>query len=42
MKKSLDAGQKHVNLTVIRGIKALCQSERAERFRLLKLGKSIV
>jgi hypothetical protein len=27
MKKSLDAGQKPVNLMVIRGIKASCQRE---------------
>jgi len=27
VKKSLDAGQKRVNLTVIRGIKAQCQVE---------------
>jgi hypothetical protein len=42
VKKSLDAGRKPVNLTVIRGIKASCQSERAGRFRLLKPGESIV
>jgi hypothetical protein len=42
VKKSLDAGQKPVNLTVIRRIKAQCQSERAGRFGLLKPVKSIV
>lgn len=41
-KKSLDAAQKPVNLTVIKGIKAPCQSERTECFRVLKRGKTIV
>jgi hypothetical protein len=41
-KKSLDAAQKLVNLTVINGIKAPCRSARTGCFMVLKQGKTIV
>jgi hypothetical protein len=41
-KKSLDVGQKPVNLRVIKGIKAPCLNQRARCVKVLKRGKTIV